>query len=158
MTRGSAYGVRVCSAKTEAHFLVPALAPQVNIPQAKIVRNVTVDSASLPAGCSVFSTGANYTVTFNTRASTASCGAKAGNVHLVGASSSVIEFSLDIQSAKDLATLTLSGPAAVWFGVGLGAQVRSLESCQNEITTTAQTQPQCGVILRLSIPGTIPGG
>ena len=36
---------------------------------------------------------------------------------------SLTNFAVDLDSGSDTATLTISGPSTVWFGVGLGAQV-----------------------------------
>ena len=99
-----------------------ASAAEVGVAANKIVRNDTVDSATFPAGCSVFSTGANYTVTFNKHASTTACGASSGKPHVQGSMKSVTNFEVDLDSETDTATLTISGPSSVWFGVGLGAQ------------------------------------
>ena len=99
-----------------------ASAAEVGVATNKIVSNVTVDSATLPAGCSVFSTGTNYTVSFNTHASTATCGASSGKPRVEGSMKSLTNFDVSLDSGTDTATLTVSGPSTVWYGVGLGAQ------------------------------------
>ena len=38
-----------------------------------------------------------------------------------GLAESLLNISVDLNPATDLATITLEGPAEVWFGVGLGA-------------------------------------
>jgi hypothetical protein len=40
---------------------------------------------------------------------------------VAGMAESLVQIAVDLDPAKDLATITLTGPAMVWFGVGLGA-------------------------------------
>lgn len=102
---------------------------QVGVAQSDVATNATVSSDELPAGCSIFTTdGVKYTATFNTKtSSSAKCGAsssgKSGKPHMAGVAHSVVSFEAQLDAGTSLATLTLSGPAAVWFGVGLGAAV-----------------------------------
>ena len=100
-----------------------ASAAEVGIAASKISRNQTVDSPTLPAGCSVLNNGKSYTVSFNTHASTAKCGASTGKPRVQGSMKSLTQFAVDLDGSSDVATLTMTGPATVWFGVGLGAQV-----------------------------------
>ena len=86
--------------------------------------NASISSAAKPPGCSVFTAdGKSYVMSFNAdRSSATKCGAGgAAKPRLVGAATSVITFEADIDAATDTAKLTLTGPSAVWFGVGLGA-------------------------------------
>ena len=87
-----------------------------------MLQNQTVNDKSYPIGCTFAATAKDkLTAIFNsyTGADAAACGAKA--LKLTGAASSYVTFGLDLDVAADLATITLTGPSAVWFGVGLGA-------------------------------------
>ena len=86
--------------------------------------NKTVSSDALPAGCSIVTSNGTSTAYFNTKAdSKAACGAGSSGV-LAGSATSVITFGLKLDPTVSggEATITLSGPSTVWFGVGLGAQ------------------------------------
>ena len=99
-------------------------AAAVGVPGNLVVANKTVSDPTLPSGCSVFSTGSNYTVTFNSATGGAACGATAAKgTRVSGSMKSLTEFTVDLDSATSTATLTITGPSTVWFGVGLGAQV-----------------------------------
>ena len=76
-----------------------------------------------PAGCSVSkaSPHAAVEIFFNTAKTGAACGAAKGGV-VGGSFDSVASASVSIDSAKDLATITATGPSADWFGIGFGAQ------------------------------------
>ena len=83
-------------------------------------------SASLPSGCSVTvqSTG-KVSAFFNSKnGSAVPCGGS-GPLHTAGAASSMVDVQLDLNSspAGGLATITLTGPATVWFGVAFGTQL-----------------------------------
>lgn len=102
------------------------------------MRNATVSSTTLPPGCSIVSVpGKTTTVFYNTNAaSKGECGAGSGRGKLVGTASSIITFTLGLDPSVPggLATITLSGPSEVWFGVGLGAQ--SMKDQPNAIIVT----------------------
>ena len=84
-------------------------------------KTATGDDATKPAGCSVSMVGTDIQIFYNTAAQGAPCGvAKDGSVG--GAIDSVAQFKVHIDSAKDQATITASGPATEWFGIGFGAQ------------------------------------
>ena len=74
-------------------------------------------SAVLPSGCSV-SVQANGTarVYFNTNAKSAAC-CGAGVDTIEGSQESLVDLGLTV-STKDGVTITMSGPAQNWFGVG----------------------------------------
>ena len=138
-----------CTPMTPGGYYVGATAIPLPGPAATPTqRNVTVSSTALPAGCSIALDGVTNTavVTFNTNnGSTAACGtsstttttdasARGGGgggglkqngqaTHASGAASSLIQFAvaLDATVPGGNATITLQGPADVWFGVGLGA-------------------------------------
>lgn len=112
-----------CAAAVDTAENCFASAAAVGVATNLIVSNATVDDATLPAGCSIFSTGTNYTVSWNTHASKAVCGASSGKPRVQGSMKSLTNFAVDLDSGSDTATLTISGPSTVWFGVGLGAQV-----------------------------------
>ena len=83
----------------------------------------TVSSADLPAGCFI-THDANGTVTaiFNSAStSTATCGK--GGAQFFGKITSYVNASLllDTKVSGGLATITMTGPANVWFGLGFNA-------------------------------------
>ena len=88
----------------------------------------TVSNASLPGGCSfaVAAGARRLTASFNTQtppASPALCGR--GLTALLGAEKSLVELSLGLDQASPNATITLTGPDGVWFGVGFNARAMS---------------------------------
>jgi hypothetical protein len=82
-------------------------------------------NSSLPTGCSMAVDPRTGIVSgfYNTDASSAApCGGQPGARKVSGASVvGEVTMSLALDEAKNQATITLSGPAAVWFGVGLDA-------------------------------------
>ena len=91
-----------------------------------ITANTTVHDAASPAGCFLVASATGTAAHFNTAAaSTALCGARAGRaVRSVGSaasSSGDLHVHVDLDGAAGNATITLSGPAGVWFGVGFNA-------------------------------------
>ena len=85
--------------------------------------NATGSDASRPAGCSATTDPAKpleVSVYFN-RESTGSVGCGAGAQVVASAADGLVEVAVSLDAAKDEATLTLSGPSAVWFGAGFGA-------------------------------------
>jgi len=90
--------------------------------------NRTGSYPSLPPGCSITVNPNNplaVNIVFNTLSSSSilcasgNDGSDATNA-LSGATSSLVYIGVDLD--KDIATITLKGPATVWFGVGFGAQ------------------------------------
>jgi hypothetical protein len=92
--------------------------------------NTTGADPSRPVGCSVTadpSSPPTVHTFFNTlKNSTAPCGGVATTA-LVGGAKSLVDVSVALDVSKDLATITLSGPSDVWFGVGFGAQAMADE-------------------------------
>jgi hypothetical protein len=91
-------------------------------------KNATGSDAARPAGCSATVDPAHpleVAVFFNRLASsTASCGAATGQASAVsGVANSLVRVSvaLSAKGAGGTATITLTGNASVWFGVGIGA-------------------------------------
>eukprot|EP01051_Picozoa_sp_SAG22_P005472 SAG22_NODE_326_length_12283_cov_248.386408_3_plen_736_part_00 len=83
--------------------------------------NRTGSSAALPPGCTTTVSGPRAAVFFNTKAdSTVLCGGH-GPLRLAGKQQSMVTVALELDVGQDTATITLSGPSAVWFGVGFGA-------------------------------------
>jgi hypothetical protein len=87
--------------------------------------NETGTDPSRPRGCTVTVDDINTPLTahvfFNKlTTSTTSCAQGAGVV--VGGASALVNVSVHLDSPANIATLTLSGPDGVWFGVGFGAQ------------------------------------
>merc|ERR1711957_748823 len=88
-----------------------------------ITQNLTVSNAKLPAGCSVTATAGGYEINFNTDPKPqVECGAPVPNAkpRVAGRSEDLTNVTLDFDPKSDLATITLEGPADVWFGVGFG--------------------------------------
>lgn len=80
-------------------------------------------STALPTGCTATTSMSNgkTSVFFNTAATSAvPCGG-GKPVKMTGSASSMIQVSLDLDAATSTATIHLTGPAAVWFGVGFDA-------------------------------------
>jgi hypothetical protein len=86
-------------------------------------RNASGSDVSLPPGCSATTdptTPLTVKVFFNKFAtSTTTCGKDAGIV--TGATAGLVNVTVSLNAAKDIATLVLTGPADVWFGVGFAA-------------------------------------
>lgn len=97
----------------------------------QISANHTVNDPQSVSGCAVMmkATGKAapqwlYETVYNSAgASPSACGTSSGATHLVGQADSVTSLALDIDSATQLATITLtsSDPAAHWYGVGFNA-------------------------------------
>jgi hypothetical protein len=79
----------------------------------------------VPAGCAVErEANGGLAVTFNVaKTSVAPCGSSAGSVS--GTTKSLVELHLALDKASDQVTITLVGPATVWFGVGFNASEMS---------------------------------
>jgi hypothetical protein len=85
-------------------------------------RTLSGSDPTKPVGCSVsMANGTDIEIYFNTASEGAACGGRDGGV-VGGTIDSVTSVHVAIDSAKDLATITASGPSADWFGVGFGAQ------------------------------------
>merc|ERR1711971_138267 len=100
-----------------------------------VVNVKEVSSHDVPAGCSVRVSGAPDSTTstaevfFNAEDSSATCGQKSGPEQIMG-TSSVMGLKLSVtvdkpkaQNAPNNVTITMSGPANVWFGIGFNAKV-----------------------------------
>jgi hypothetical protein len=89
--------------------------------------NHTGASADVPPGCTVTlrADGHAAAAFFNTLATAdAPCGgATVAKLH--GDTKSLVSLEVSVDAAEDLVTLTLTGPAAVWHGVGLDATAMS---------------------------------
>jgi hypothetical protein len=85
--------------------------------------NATITDATKPSGCFLLAhADGTVAATFNSAPSSVPC--PSGGVRAGAATSNVnvsLNLTLDASVAGGLATLTISGPAAGWFGVGLGA-------------------------------------
>ena len=53
--------------------------------------------------------GKTFTASFNAQASAAKCSASSARPRVAGAASSIVTFAVDLDGAKDLATITLTG-------------------------------------------------
>lgn len=108
------------------------------VSMARAVVNRTVADDSLPPACSVTSNAnGSASVTWNSGGK-APCGKSAGNssVRLIGSAKSVVELTVDLAQASQndagTATITITGPADVWIGVGFGAQSMCLQPMADE--------------------------
>lgn len=95
---------------------------------AAIASNSTVASTTAPSGCSLLLTTAApgpylFSVVFNTlAASPTPCGAGGKqSLHVSGTQMSLVTMSLDVDGTTGIVTITLTGNATVWFGVGFDA-------------------------------------
>ena len=109
------------TSKAECAAVVAQLAPAGFNTTAATVRD-----PSFPPGCSfaVNKSARLLTATFNTEAPCASpdlCGR--GMTALLGAEKSLVELQLGLDQASPNATVELTGPDGVWFGVGFNAKV-----------------------------------
>eukprot|EP01063_Lacrimia_lanifica_P013698 TRINITY_DN20314_c0_g1_i1.p1 TRINITY_DN20314_c0_g1~~TRINITY_DN20314_c0_g1_i1.p1 ORF type:complete len:742 (+),score=233.77 TRINITY_DN20314_c0_g1_i1:50-2227(+) len=91
----------------------------------RVATNATVATAAAPPGCFVSRTAAggnDVTVTWNgNTASSVPCGSGAAPTKVSGTQTALVTLSVVVDAAADVATLTLTGPASVWFGVGFNA-------------------------------------
>ena len=81
----------------------------------------TVASSSLPSGCSIVAyRNGTLEALFNNLSNPTTCGV---SQKLVGIFSSLVNISVDLDAtvAGGLVTITLTGPANAWFGVGFNA-------------------------------------
>lgn len=91
---------------------------------ATVFSTSTVNNFSLPYGCIIepLLDGASYNAIFNTANSTQPCGTNAPLPILSGKQVSLIDISIAVHTeVPSVTTITLSGPATVWFGVGFNA-------------------------------------
>lgn len=101
-------------------------AKQLSISPTSHVTTAQGSSTELPSGCSVQVNGTDVHVFFNTNAkSPACCGAGVSTV--AGTQPSLVTLGLalsrDVEASG--ATITMTGPAGVWFGVGFNTHVMS---------------------------------
>lgn len=84
----------------------------------------TVSDDTTPAGCSISvdASGAapSVVVTFNTNSKSDVCCSSGESDEVGGTAASLVKFGLTVSGSKNLATITMSGPSTVWFGVGFG--------------------------------------
>ena len=93
----------------------------------KIVRvsgSSTVQDPSQPSGCLLKPAGEQYQAVFNTAPSSKTC-EPVHTMQLAGRAQLGELTNLSLQSDGTNVTITLSGPDAVWFGVGFNAQAMS---------------------------------
>jgi len=117
-------GLRRIVTYTECYSAVASL----GLPAGEVAKAQGSDKAR-PAGCSVAvdpATG-KQSVFFNHLESAAPCGGAgskaSGSFRVAGAASSLVELGVDLDSSVPggNATITITGPATVWFGVAFGA-------------------------------------
>lgn len=88
-----------------------------------LASSATVHNPALPAGCSMShssSVAGAYDAIFNTAASSQTCGS-AGQSSFSAQAFLAGLVNVSVSHDSHLATITLSGPAGVWFGVGFDA-------------------------------------
>jgi hypothetical protein len=96
-----------------------AAAKEVGI--AHTASTAAISDPAFPTGCSAKADGhGGAKIFFNNATSTVQCGA--GVTKVTANTKSLTDVNLDLDSTADTATLTLTGPDSVWFGVGFGAQ------------------------------------
>lgn len=92
-----------------------------------VIETVAITNASLPAGCTVSAHATKPGVivaVFNAAKSTVQCGGGVATpTHTTGLTANLVTVGVTIDSAKDLVTIALTGPADVWFGVGFNASL-----------------------------------
>ena len=86
--------------------------------------NATVSDEGQPGGCSALSSsdGKGIKALFNNATSTVECGS--GATLFTGSANDTavgVTLSLELDLAIETATITISGPSGVWFGVGFNA-------------------------------------
>eukprot|EP00041_Stephanoeca_diplocostata_P021125 m.486046 g.486046 ORF g.486046 m.486046 type:complete len:898 (+) comp21742_c0_seq1:58-2751(+) len=91
------------------------------------IETIAVSNASLPAGCTVAAHATKPGVivaVFNAAKSTVQCGGGVATpTHTTGVTANLVTVGVTIDSVKDLVTISLTGPANVWFGVGFNASL-----------------------------------
>lgn len=90
-------------------------------------KNVTGSDPLRPAGCSVSSSidsgsGSNRVQVYFNELTNSTVGCAAGAGVVSGAASSLVDVTVSLNATSNLATISLTGPSDVWFGVGFGAQ------------------------------------
>ena len=106
--------------------------------------NVTVSSSSntIPQGCSVQTgSGGKLTATFNSFSSTKQCSTSPTKTGTVTFDSGV---TAKIALNTSMATITLSGPADVWFGIGFNATAMSDSPYTIRANSTGVYEQQIG--------------
>mmetsp|Transcript_145113 Transcript_145113/g.404305 ORF Transcript_145113/g.404305 Transcript_145113/m.404305 type:complete len:785 (-) Transcript_145113:188-2542(-) len=84
----------------------------------------SLSDTALPPGCSATADaqGARSVhVYFNTAAPCTAVACGAGSAHFAGHVASLVQIAVEIDAAKDIVTIALTGPSDVWFGVGFNA-------------------------------------
>ena len=83
--------------------------------------NHSGSSTALPTGCTTTTSNGKTSIFFNTAAaSTVPCGG-GKPVKMTGSASSMVQISLELDAATSTATINITGPATVWYGVGFDA-------------------------------------
>jgi len=87
------------------------------------VINQTVASKTLPLHCSVQPYANGTLAVFWNTAGAAQCGTSRGPVHVIGSMKSIVGLTVELNQSgpSGVATITITGPSDVWFGVGFGA-------------------------------------
>lgn len=117
-----------CAVNVNSSEMCFASVASVGMDPYAVVANVTVDSPTLPSGCSSVAHGPNnVTVYYNTnKGGDVKCGAGSNGI-VSGSTTAIVTFALALDPSGNggagKATMTLTGPSDVWFGVGLGATV-----------------------------------
>lgn len=86
--------------------------------------NETGSDAARPRGCTVTvnSTAPLQINVFFNKLTTSTMNCASGAAILTGATSDLVDVSVTLNPANDLVSITLTGPADAWYGVGFGGQ------------------------------------
>ena len=105
---------------TECYAAAVSMGASAKAPQS------TVSEKTIPSGCSIVRTAdGSETIYFNTEPQGAACGGGSQYSGKAMALNKSVSMSISLDATKGQATITLSGPSEVWFGVGLNAQAMS---------------------------------
>lgn len=90
-----------------------------------VTQNISTTTTTTPSGCYVTAVSGGFEITYNGANSTVACGAK-GPARVLGLAQGLVHIRVDLiptsaALAGGLATITLTGPSDLWFGVGFGA-------------------------------------
>eukprot|EP00730_Choanoeca_flexa_P014858 TRINITY_DN6649_c0_g2_i2.p1 TRINITY_DN6649_c0_g2~~TRINITY_DN6649_c0_g2_i2.p1 ORF type:complete len:719 (+),score=185.41 TRINITY_DN6649_c0_g2_i2:78-2234(+) len=95
-------------------------ATRVGIDPRLIKANTTINDPKQPRGCFLVVKDNSYTAVYNNATNDgATCGS---STHVKGTAKSLVELTVDLDASNNnTATITMTGPAQVWFGVGFDA-------------------------------------
>jgi hypothetical protein len=130
--QGGSYEIKVqdnCQTIIESPSECFAAAPKIDLPEGTNLTYSIADMPGFPSGCIAmvdsFNGGnASVSVVYNkaTANASATCGASSPPMMVSeGSTDSLTTLKVKIDTPNDLVTISMTGPADVWFGVGFGA-------------------------------------